>query len=121
MEGVGRCGGNAERGGGRCAGVRGSVVKVEGERVDAVWGVWQGVGMSGGGRGDVRGVWNGLGEVRSVGKDVSICEERCGCVEKCCVGGVGKRGKTKIGLHGHRSSFFRTKSREDQKMVLHFS
>ena len=32
MEGVGRCGGNAERGGGRCAGVRGSVVKGEGER-----------------------------------------------------------------------------------------
>ena len=31
-EGVGRCGGNAERGGGRCAGVRGSVVKGEGER-----------------------------------------------------------------------------------------
>ena len=32
MEGVGRCGGNAERGGGRCAGVRGSVVKGERER-----------------------------------------------------------------------------------------
>ena len=32
MEGVGRCGGNAERGGGRCAGVRGSMVKGEGER-----------------------------------------------------------------------------------------
>ena len=68
------------------------------------------------------GVWDGLGEVRrSVGKDVSICEERCGCVEKCCVGCVGKRGKTKKGLHGRRRSFFRTKSREDQKMVLHIS
>ena len=32
MGGVGRCGGNAERGGERCAGVRGSVVKGEGER-----------------------------------------------------------------------------------------
>ena len=32
VEGVGRCGGNAERGRGRCAGVRGSVVKGEGER-----------------------------------------------------------------------------------------
>ena len=44
---------------------------------------------------------------------MSICEERCGCVEK--------RGKTKKGLHGLRRSFFRTKSREDQKMVLHVS
>ena len=42
-----------------------------------MWGVWQGVGKSGGGRGDVWEVWDGLGEVRrSVGKDVSICEER---------------------------------------------
>ena len=40
-------------------------------------------------------------------------------VERCCVGGVGKRGKTKKGLRGRRRSFFRTKSREDQKMVLH--
>ena len=32
MEGVRRCGGNAERDGGRCAGVRGSVVKGERER-----------------------------------------------------------------------------------------
>ena len=68
-----------------------------------------------GGRGDV---WDGLGEVRrSVGEDVSICEERCGCVERCCVRGVGKHGKTK----NRRRSFFRTKSREDQKMVLHVS
>ena len=44
---------------------------------------------------------------------MSICEERCGCVEK--------RGKTKKGLHGLRRSFFRTKSKEDQKMVLHVS
>ena len=51
-------------------------------------------------------------------KEVSICEERCGGVEKCC---VGKRGKTKNGLHGRRRSFFRTKSREDQKIVLHVS
>ena len=72
--------------------------------------------------GDVWGVWDGLGKVRrSVGEDVRICEERCGCVEKCCVGDVGKRGKTKKGLHGCRRSFFRTKSREDQKMVLHVS
>ena len=56
-----------------------------------------------------------------VGEDVSICEERCECVEKCSVGGVGKRGKTKKGLHGRRRSFFRTKSREDQKMILHVS
>ena len=70
-------------------------------------------------RGDV---WEGLGVVRSAVKDVSICEERCGSVEKCCVGGgVGKRGKTKKGLHGRRRSFFRTKSGEDQKMVLHVS
>ena len=84
-----------------------------------MWGVWQGVGKSEGGRGDVWGVWEGLGEVRrSVGKDVSICEERCGSVEKCC---VGKRGKTKKDLHGLRRSFFPTKSREDEKMVLHVS
>ena len=76
-----------------------------GKRVDAVWGVWQGVG-------EVR---------RSVREDVSICEERCGSMEKCCVGGVGKRGKTKKGLHGCRRSFFRTKSKEDQKMVLRVS
>ena len=68
------------------------------------------------------GVWKGLGEVRrSVGKDVSICEEICESVEKCCVGGVGKRWKTKIGLNGRRRSFVRTKSREDQKSVLHVS
>ena len=83
-----------------------------------MWGVWQGEGKSGGGRGDV---WDGVGEVRSVGKDVSICEERCGSVEKCCVGGVGKRGKTKKGPHGRRRSFFCAKSREDQKMDLHVS
>ena len=73
--------------------------------------------LCGGGRGYV---WDGLGEVRrSVAEDVSICEERCGSVEKCFVGGVGKRGKTKKSLHGRRRSFLRTKSREDQKMVLH--
>ena len=44
-----------------------------------------------------------------------------GVLEKCCGGGVGKRGKTKKGLRGRRRSFFRTKSREDQKMVLHVS
>ena len=56
-----------------------------------MWGVWQDVGKSGGGRRDVWGVWDGLGEVgRSVGEDVSICEERCGCVEQYCVGGCGK-------------------------------
>ena len=55
-------------------------------------------------------MWEGLGEVRrSVGEDVSICEERCGNVEKCYVGGMGKGGKTKKGLHGRRRSFFRTK------------
>ena len=87
-----------------------------------MWGVWQGVGKNGGRKGDVSGVWDGLGQVRrSVGKDVNICEERCGCVEKCCVGDVAKRGKTKKGLDGRRRSFFRTKSREDQKMVLHVS
>ena len=42
---------------------------------------------------------------------MSICEEKCGSVEKCCVGGVGKRGKIKKGLHGRRRSFFCTKSR----------
>ena len=50
--------------------------------------------------GDGRGVWEGsVGRCRGgeekCGEDVSICEERCGSVEKCCVGGVGKRGKTK--------------------------
>ena len=60
MEGVGRCGGNAERGGGRCAGVRGSVLKGEGEREQMLGGecgkVWGregrcvgSVGWSGGG------------------------------------------------------------------------
>ena len=87
-----------------------------------MWGVWQGVGKSGGGKGDVWGVWDGLGEVRkSVGEDVSLREERCGSVEKCSVGGVGKRGKTKKGLHGRRRLFFRTKSWEGQRMVLHVS
>ena len=80
------------------------------------------VGKNGGGREDVWEVWEGLGEVRrSVGEDVSMCEKKCGSVEKCCVGGVRKRGKTKKDLHGHRRSFFRTQSREDPKMVLHVS
>ena len=60
------------------------------------------MGKSGGGRGDVWGVWDGLGEVRRrVGEDVSICEERCGSVEKCCVGGVGRPKKvfTVAGVH----------------------
>ena len=84
-----------------------------------MWRVWQGAWKSEEGRGDVWGEWEGLGEVRiSVGEDVSIREERRGSVEKCC---VGKRGKTKTGLHGRRRSFFRTKSREEQKMVLHVS
>ena len=42
-------------------------------------------------------------------------------MEKCYAGGVRKRGKAKKGLHGRRRSFFRTKSREDQKMVRHVS
>ena len=50
-----------------------------------------------------------------------VYEKRGAGVEKCCVGGVGKCDKTKKGLHGCRRSFFRTKSREDQKMVLHIS
>ena len=78
-------------------------------------------GRYGGGRGDVWGLWEGLGEVRrSVVKDESICEEGCGSVEKCCVGGVGKRGKTKKGLHGRKSSFFCTKSREDKNGLTCF-
>ena len=48
-------------------------------------------------------VWDGLGEVRrSVGEDVSICEERCGSVEKCCVWeSVGRPKKvfTVAGVH----------------------
>ena len=101
----------------------GSVVKSEGREgrccVGSVARCGEGVMKSGGGRGDV---WEGLGEVRrSVGEDVSICEERCGSVEKCCVGGVGKRWKTKKDLHGRRRSFLCTKSREDQTMVLHVS
>ena len=69
-----------------------------------MWVEWQGVGR-GGGMGDVRVVWDGLGEVRrSVGEDVSICEERCGCVKKCCVGvweSVGRPKKvfTVAGIH----------------------
>ena len=53
---------------------------------------------------------SGRGEEKC-GEGVSICEERCGSVEKCYVGSVGKRGKTKKGLHGRRRSFFCTKSR----------
>ena len=58
--------------------------------------------------GDVWGVWDGLGEVRrSGGKDVSICEERCGCVEKCCVGvweSVGRPKKISTGASVHFSA-----------------
>ena len=67
-----------------------------------MWGVWQSAGKSEGGRGDV---WEGLREVRrSVGEDVSICKERCGNVEKCCVGvweSVGRLKKvfTIAGVH----------------------
>ena len=56
-----------------------------------------------GGRGDVWVVWDGLGEVsRSVGEDVTMCEERCGSVEKCCVWesmGRPKKVFTVAGVH----------------------
>ena len=83
----------------------------------------EGVGKSGGGIGDVWGsVGRSGGGEEKGGEDVSMCEERCGSMEKCCEGGVGKRGEDqKKGLHGRRRSFFCTKSREDQKMVLHVS
>ena len=58
--------------------------------------------------------------MRSVGEDVSICEEKCGSVEKCCVGGVEKRGKTQKGLHDRRHSFFRTKSKKTKKWSYMF-
>ena len=103
-----KCG--AERGGGRCAGVRGSVkCGARGREgrccVGSVSRCGEGVGKSGGGMGDVWGVWEGLGEVRRrVGEDVSMCEERCGSVEKCCEGvweSVGKPKKvfTVAGVH----------------------
>ena len=62
-------------------------------------------------------VRSGGGEEKCGGR----CKYTCESVEKCCVGGVGKHGETKKGLHGCRRSFFCTKSREDQKMILHVS